>query len=104
MKAEKNNMLKEICTGLSEVCMILSEQKQEEEIVINEKMKIMKKQNPDDMNLQVIKALMKKKKENYKKFSDQFKKKAKIFKALAKLYKVNSMGGKNGKETRKNKI
>ena len=93
MEAEKNDMLADICSGLSEVCTMLSEQKQDEEVVMNEKMKIMKKHNPDDMNLEVIKTLMKIKKENHKKFAKSFKKKAKIFKALAKLH-----GGKNGKK------
>lgn len=98
MKAEKNDMLAEICNGLSEVCIMLYEDKQEEEVIIKEKMKIMKKHNPDDINLQVIKSLMKKKKENHNKFAQSFKKKAKIFKALSKLYKVNPQGGKNGKK------
>ena len=97
MEAEKNKMLAEVCMGLSEVCVILSQQKQDDLSFMDGKLKIMKKHNPDDINIEVMKTLMRKKKENHKRYAIKFKKKAQVFKALSKLHKVNSQGGKNGK-------
>jgi len=98
MEAEKNKMLAEVCIGLSEVCVMLSQQKQDDEELMKGKLKIMKKNNPKDMNIEVMTKLMKKKKENHKRYAVKFKKKAKVFKELAKLHKVNPKGGKNGKK------
>lgn len=98
MEAEKNKMLAEVCMGLSEVCILLSKQKEDDLSFMEGKFKVMKKYNPDDVNIEVMKTLMRKKKENHKRYAIRFKKKAKIFKALSKLHKVNSQGGKNGKK------
>jgi len=79
MEAEKNDMLAEVCMGLSEVCILLSKQKQDDEELMKGKLKIMKKNNLDDMSMEVIKDLMERKKENYKNHAMKFKKKAKVY-------------------------
>lgn len=98
MECEKNKMLAQISMELSRVCILLSKEKQDDEKLIEGKLKIMKKHNPDDLNIEVMEKLMIRKKENHKRYAVKFKKKAKIFKALAKLHRLNPQGGKNGKK------
>ena len=92
-----NEMMAQVCNGLSEVCILLSKQKQEDEEFMKDKIKIMKEYNPKDKNIEVIKSLMKKKGENHKKYAKEFKKKAKVFRELGKL-QLKYKEDKNGKK------
>lgn len=92
-----NKTMAIVCGGLSEVCIMLSKQKQEDEEMMKEKIKIMRKYNPKDRNIEVIKSLMKRKRENHNMYAIKFKEKAKVFKELSEL-QLKIKEGKNGKK------